>query len=149
MEDRGESIWTMMFRMMGQQIPSSKKQTPQPFVRKWICSWAYFDKNRCPDPEAGYGRQFEDRDGAMASLLEGPGGSTLITNMEVGVLKVLAECTPRATGGSASSTVAGHMPDIDKRLRCAPGRRVRTRNAGWWRGICVRKTRVPSGALDR
>ena len=63
MEDRGESIWTMLFRMMGQEIASRKEPQRQ---SKRICSWPVRQKPRLSLKRV-MAEQFEDLDGAMNS----------------------------------------------------------------------------------
>lgn len=113
MEDRGESIWTMMFRMMGQQIAQQSKNTSRSSEMDLLM--ALFDKNRALTLKRVMAEQFEDMDGAMASL-EGPGGSTLITERNKVALKVLAEQIAAGKKRIGIFYGAGHMPDMEKRL---------------------------------
>jgi hypothetical protein len=113
MEDRGESIWTMMFRMMGQQIAQQSKNTSRSSEMDLLM--ALFDKNRALTLKRVMAEQFEDMEGAMASL-EGPGGSTLITERNKVALKVLAEQIAAGKKRIGIFYGAGHMPDMEKRL---------------------------------
>jgi hypothetical protein len=113
MEDRGESIWTMMFRMMGQQIAQQSKNTNRSSEMDLLM--ALFDKNRALTLKRVMAEQFEDMEGAMASL-EGPGGSTLITERNKVALKVLAEQIAAGKKRIGIFYGAGHMPDMEKRL---------------------------------
>lgn len=113
MEDRGESVWTMMFRMMGQQIAQQSKHPSRSSDMDILMS--LFDKNRALTLKRLMAEQFEDMDGAM-SALEGPGGSTLITERNKVALKVLAEQIGAGKKRIGIFYGAGHMPDMEKRL---------------------------------
>ncbi len=113
MEDRGESVWTMMFRMMGQQIAQQNKHPSRSSDMDLFR--ALFDKNRALTLKRVMAEQFEDMDGAMTAL-EGPGGSTLITERNKVALKVLAEQISAGKKRIGIFYGAGHMPDMEKRL---------------------------------
>jgi arsenate reductase-like glutaredoxin family protein len=113
MEDRGESIWTMMFRMMGQQIAQQNKRASR--TSEADLFMALFDKNRALSLKRVMAEQFEDLEGAMGAL-EGPGGSTLITERNKVALKVLAEQIAAGKKRIGIFYGAGHMPDMEKRL---------------------------------
>jgi len=113
MADRGESMWTMMFRMMGQQIAQQNKHPDRTSDVDLL--FALFDKNRALSLKRVMAEQFEDLEGAM-SALEGPGGSTLITERNKVALKVLAEQIAAGKKQIGVFYGAGHMPDMEQRL---------------------------------
>ena len=93
MEERKESFATMSFRMMGQAMaqqsnPSAKKSRTSDFD---LIS-AFFDRDRASSLKRVMAEQFEGVEGAMAAL-DGPGGSTIITERNKVALKKLAEHT--------------------------------------------------------
>ncbi len=77
---------------------------------------ALFDKNRALSLKRVMAEQFEDLEGAM-SAFEGPGGSTLITERNKVALKVLAEQIAAGKTRIGIFYGAGHMPDMEQRLR--------------------------------
>lgn len=113
MADRGESMWTMVFRMMGQQIAQQNKRGSRTSDADMFM--ALFDKNRALSLKRVMAEQFEDLEGAM-SAVEGPGGSTLISERNKVALKVLAEQIAAGKKRIGIFYGAGHMPDMEKRL---------------------------------
>jgi hypothetical protein len=113
MADRGESIWTMVFRMMGQQIAQQNKNPGKRSDADMFM--ALFDKNRALSLKRVMAEQFEDLEGAM-SAFEGPGGSTLITERNKVALKVLDEQIAAGKKRIGIFYGAGHMPDMERRL---------------------------------
>ncbi len=113
MADRGESMWTMMFRMMGQQIAQQNKHPERTSDVDLL--FALFDKNRALSLKRVMAEQFEDLEGAMGAL-EGPGGSTLIAERNKVALKVLAEQIAAGKKQIGIFYGAGHMPDMEQRL---------------------------------
>jgi len=113
MADRGESIWTMVFRMMGQQLAQQNKRTDR--APEADLFMALFDKNRALSLKRVMAEQFEDLEGAM-SAFEGPGGSTLISERNKVALKVLSEQIAAGKKRIGIFYGAGHMPDMEERL---------------------------------
>ena len=113
METRGESMWTMVFRMMGQQLAQQNKRPDRaPDTDLFLaCS----DKNRALSLKRVMAEQFEDLEGAMGAF-EGPGGSTLITERNKVALKVLGEQVAAGKKKIGIFYGAGHMPDMEERL---------------------------------
>jgi hypothetical protein len=114
MSDRGESIWTMMFRAMGQQLAQQNKKATRGGSELDMFA-ALFDKNRALSLKRLMAEQFEDLEGAM-SAFEGPNGSTIITERNKVALKVLAEQIAAGKKKIAIFYGAGHMPDMEERL---------------------------------
>jgi hypothetical protein len=113
MADRGESIWTMVFRMMGQQLAQQNKHTDR--APETDLFFALFDKNRALSLKRVMAEQFEDLEGAMGAF-EGPGGSTLISERNKVALKVLAEQVAAGKKRIGIFYGAGHMQDMEERL---------------------------------
>jgi hypothetical protein len=112
MADRGESIWSMMLRMMAagmaQQSGASNNSDLDLIM-------ALFDKNRAIQMKRFMADQMESMDGVMLAL-EGPKGSTLISARNQAALKVLAE---EIKGGKKKLAIfygAGHLSDMEKHL---------------------------------
>ncbi|MBL9125430.1 MAG: hypothetical protein JNG90_17460 [Planctomycetaceae bacterium] len=123
MEDRGENMFTLFFRMLGQSIAQQSKlqarQAGQPNVRRGANDadmlLAMFDRNRSHKLKQLMAEQFEDLEGAMG-MFEGPNGSTIITERNKVALDVVRK---QLAGGKRKLAVfygAGHMPDMERRL---------------------------------
>lgn len=120
MADRGDSFLALFFRMMGRSIAEQARQASQNGGRA---------QNSDADlllallnPEGSnktlkkmMAEQFEDLEGAM-SVIDGPDGSTLITDRNQKALEVLAEQIDSGKKKIAVFYGAGHMPDMAKRL---------------------------------
>ncbi len=121
MSDRGESIWGMMFRMMGQ---SMAQQAGNPNGLNDVdLLMALFDSNRSLKLKRLMATQFENLE-FVTSALSGPQGSTLIEGRNQACLKVLSK---QIEGGKKKIGIfygAGHMPDMEKRLLADFGLRL-------------------------
>ncbi|MBI2826864.1 MAG: hypothetical protein HYX69_19490 [Planctomycetia bacterium] len=113
MTDRGESMWQIMFRMMGHQIAQQSKNPSRTSDAELLM--ALFDRNRAFTLKRLMAEQFEDLEGAM-SAFEGPGGSTLISERNKVALKVLAREIADGKKKIGIFYGAGHMPDMEERL---------------------------------
>ena len=116
MEERKESFATMFFRMMGQAMaqqsnPTAKKSRASDFD---LIS-AFFDRDRAGSLKRVMAEQFEGVEGAMQAL-EGPGGSTIITERNKVALKKLSEQIAAGKKRIAIFYGAGHLNDMEKRL---------------------------------
>ena len=76
---------------------------------------ALFDKNRAIQMKRYMANQMEDMDGMMVAL-EGPNGSTLITERNKAALKVLSDEIKNGKKKIAIFYGAGHLGDMEKRL---------------------------------
>lgn len=123
MEDRGENMFTMFFRMLGQSIAQQAKmqarQQAQGAARRRSNDadmlLAMFDRRRSHKLKQLMAEQFEDLEAAM-SVFDGPDGSTIITERNKVALEGLKK---QIDGGKRKLAVfygAGHMPDMEKRL---------------------------------
>jgi hypothetical protein len=113
MADRGESIWGMIFRMMGQAMAqqAAGKNPPNDFE----ILMALFDRNRALKLKRILAGQFENLEFVTAAL-SGPEGSTLIEGRNQAALKVLKKQIDAGKKKIAIFYGAGHMPDMEKRL---------------------------------
>lgn len=124
MEDRGENMLTMIFRMLGQSIAQQSKmqarQAGKPNSSRRGANdadmlLALFDRNRSHKLKQLMAEQFEDLEGAMG-MFNGPDGSTIITERNKVALAVVKK---EIEGGKRKLAIfygAGHMPDMEKRL---------------------------------
>src|SRR5207237_3527083 len=112
MAERGESIWTIMLRMMAagmaQQAGGSNSSDLDLIM-------ALFDKNRAVQMKRFMADQMESMDGVMLAL-EGPKGSTLISERKQAALKVLDEEIKSGKKKLAIFYGAGHLFDMEKHL---------------------------------
>jgi hypothetical protein len=113
MADRGESIWGLMFRMMGQAMAqqAANKNAPSDFE----VLMALFDRNRALKLKRILAGQFENLE-FVTTALSGPDGSTLIEGRNQAALKVLKKQIDAGKRKIAIFYGAGHMPDFEKRL---------------------------------
>lgn len=113
MKDKGESIWAILFRAMGQGI-AQQSQNPGGGSDLQLLM-AMFDKNRALKLKRIMAEQFQDLEASM-SIFEGPDGSTLISERNKVALEVLKG---QIEGGKRRLGIfygAGHLPDLEKRL---------------------------------
>jgi hypothetical protein len=115
MADRNESFFTMFFRMMGQAMAQQSLQQGKSKTNDFDMLAALFDRNRSLALKRIMAEQFETMDGAM-SALEGPEGSTIITERNKVALKVLGEQIAAGKKRIAVFYGAGHLNDMEKRL---------------------------------
>ena len=112
MSERGESIWAIVFRMIGQSLAEQNKGERSMDAELLL---ALFDKNRALALKRVLAEQFEDMEGMM-SAFNGPDGSTLITERNKRALEVLAKEIASGKKQLAIFYGAGHMPDMAERL---------------------------------
>jgi hypothetical protein len=112
MDERGESIWALVFRMLGQSMAEQNKGEKSVDAELLL---ALFDKNRALALKRVLAEQFEDLEGMM-SAFNGPDGSTLITERNKRALEVLGKEIASGKKRLAIFYGAGHMPDMARRL---------------------------------
>jgi hypothetical protein len=112
MKDRGESIWTIMLRMMAAGIA---QQGANNNASDFDLIMALFDKHRAIQMKRFMADQMQNMDGMMVAF-EGPNGSTLITERNKAALKVLADEIKSGKKKLAIFYGAGHLADMEKRL---------------------------------
>jgi hypothetical protein len=113
MANRGESVWEIFLRMLAQGMVQQGKQGKG--VSDGDLLLALFDRNRALALKRIMAQQFEDLGGAMAAL-DGPEGSTLITERNKKALEVLKKKIDSGAKRLAIFYGAGHMPDMSQRL---------------------------------
>lgn len=112
MKDRGETIWGLFLRVLGQSMAQESKSDGW-FDFKLLM--ALVDKNRALRVKRLLAEQFEDLEGVAAAFDTG-GGSTLVTERNKRALEVLGQ---EITGGKRRLAIfygAAHMPDMARRL---------------------------------
>jgi hypothetical protein len=114
MEQRGESMMTMFARMMGYAM--AKQNQSSDVMSGGELFMALFDKNRALALKRIMAQQFEEGDDMLAAL-DGPNGSTLITGRNEVAIEVLRKQIASGKKKMAIFYGAGHMPDMQKRLR--------------------------------
>ncbi|MEX2114174.1 MAG: hypothetical protein WD845_13365 [Pirellulales bacterium] len=115
MSDRGESWASTFFRMMGAGIAQQSKLQAQGKSMEVDMLAALFSGNREESLKRLMAEQFEDVEGMMAAL-DGPQGSTLITERNKVALKKLAEQIAAGKKKIAIFYGAGHLADMQDRL---------------------------------
>jgi len=114
MRQRGESAWTMLGRMMAYAL-AKQNQTGADLSGAELLA-ALFDKNRTMALKRLLAEQFQESEDALAAL-EGPKGSTLISGRNKVAIEVLRKEFAAGKNKIAIFYGAGHMPDLQKRLR--------------------------------
>jgi hypothetical protein len=112
MKDRNESFVELLFRMMGQ---AAAKQASQDGPSDFDLLFALFSNQRALKLKRILATQFEDLETQM-NIIEGPQGSTLISERNKKALAVLREQADSGKKRIAIFYGAGHMPDIARRL---------------------------------
>ncbi len=113
MRDRNESVLGMFLRMFGYAIARQSQETERSPDAEMLL--ALFDKNRALALKRVVAEQFQDMDGTL-SALEGPDGSTIISERNKVALAVLRKQIAAGKRKIAIFYGAGHMPDLQKRL---------------------------------
>lgn len=113
MRDRGESVVSIFFRMMAysmmQQAGESGRSSDMEILM------ALLNKDRSLALKRAIAKQFEDLGGVMLAI-DGPDGSTLISERNKKALEVLDRELKAGKKKLAIFYGAGHMPDMAKRL---------------------------------
>ncbi len=115
MSDRGESWASTFFRMMGAGIAQQSKLQAQGKSMEVDMLAALFSSNREEALKRLMAEQFEDVEGMMTAL-DGPQGSTLITERNKVALKKLSEQIAAGKKRIAIFYGAGHLKDMQQRL---------------------------------
>jgi len=116
MDERGESVVGMVFRMMGHGIAQQSKLQAQGKSPEIDLLAVLFDKDRSGSMKRMMAEQFENVEGAMQAL-DGPQGSTIITERNKVALKKLAEEIAAGKKKIGIFYGAGHLSDMEKRLQ--------------------------------
>ncbi len=115
MSDRGESWASTFFRMMGAGIAQQAKMQAQGKSMEVDMLAAFLSGDREKALKNVMAEQFEDVEGMMAAL-DGPQGSTLITERNKVALKKLSEQIAAGKKKIAIFYGAGHLADMQQRL---------------------------------
>jgi hypothetical protein len=114
MQQRGESVMEMFTRMMGYAMAKQSQSSDAMYSGRLLL--ALFDKNRTLAMKRVMAEQFSENDGSLAAL-DGPTGSTLIGGRNEIVIEALRRQIAAGKRKIAIFYGAGHMPDMQKRLR--------------------------------
>jgi hypothetical protein len=113
MSDKGESVWTIIYRMMlyslSRQAKAGGKSTDLDLLL------ALFDPERSQALKRALAEQFQDMEGSI-SAIEGPNGSALISGRNGAALEVLKKEIDAGKRKIAIFYGAGHMPDLQQHL---------------------------------
>ncbi len=113
MRDRKEGFTDIFVRLMAYGMAKQASGKDDDGMNLLM---ALFDKNRALALKRAVAEQFEDIDGAMA-VLDGPKGSTLISQRNKRALEVLKKQIAAGKKKIAIFYGGGHMPDMEKHLR--------------------------------
>jgi len=113
MRERGESVWTILLRMMGYALARQSQPGRSSDADLLL---ALFDKNRALALKRVLAEQIEDMEGSLMAI-EGPEGSTIISGRNKAALAVLRQQIAAGKQKIAIFYGAGHMPDLQQRLR--------------------------------
>lgn len=113
MKERGESFFSMFLRMFKQSLAAQAGRENGPSDVDMLI--ALVAKDRAFRLKRLMAEQFEDLEGAM-SALDGPDGSTIITERNKKALEVLRKQIDQGKRKLAVFYGAGHLPDMEKRL---------------------------------
>lgn len=115
MNNRGESVVSMMFRMMGHGIAQQTRLEAQGKAPQADLFGAFFSRDRSGAMKRMFAEQFEILEDMMQAL-EGPEGSTLITERNKVALAKMAEQIAAGKKKVAIFYGAGHLGDMEKHL---------------------------------
>jgi len=113
MEDRGESFVQMFLRLMGTGIAQSAAGAGGMNDTEMLM--ALFSKDRARKLKTIMAQQFQSLEGSMAAL-DGPGGSTIITERNKRCFDVLDKQLAAGKKRIGVFYGAGHLPDMQRRL---------------------------------
>ncbi len=116
MENRGESFWTIFFKLMSQGMAQQAKQQAQGKSFDTDLLMALFDNNRALAMKRVMASQFEDMESTMQAF-NGPDGSTIITERNKVALEGLTKQLKAGKQKVAIFYGAGHMNDMENRLQ--------------------------------
>ncbi len=113
MRRKGESFFTMFLRLLGYAMAKQSQGTGSSDMQLLM---ALFDKNRALALKRVMAEQFADMEGTLIAL-NGPDGSTIISERNKVALQVLRKQIAAGKQKIAIFYGAGHMSDLQKRLR--------------------------------
>ncbi len=112
MAERGESFFQIFLRLMGTGMAQSAGGGG---MSDSALLMALFSKDRATVLKTIMAEQFESLEGSM-SALDGPGGSTIITERNKRCFEVLDKQLAQGQKRIAVFYGAGHLPDMERRL---------------------------------
>lgn len=117
MANRGESFMQMFLRLMGQGMAQQalNQQQGESSGNDLAILMALFSKDRPRQLKIAMAEQFDDLEGQM-SVLDGPEGSTIITERNKKAFEVLQRELKAGKKKIGVFYGAGHLPDMEKRL---------------------------------
>jgi len=113
MQDRGESFMQLFFRIMGTGL--AQNASGNSGVNDASLLMALFSKDRATKLKTLMAEQFQNIEGLM-SALDGPEGSTIITERNRRCFEVLDKELKAGKKKIAIFYGAGHLPDMERRL---------------------------------
>lgn len=114
MQRRGETVFKTFFRMLGHAMAKQGSATSGSGDLRLL--FALFNKDRAMALKRVLAEEFQDVEGSLTAI-DGPNGSTLITERNKVALGVLREQIEAGHKKLAIFYGAGHMFDFEKRLR--------------------------------
>jgi len=114
MKERGESFWTLFWRMMNHAMAQQAKSAGR-MPSDWELITALFDRKRSHVLKRMLAEQMIDLEG-MTNALEGPNGSALVSGRNGKAIEVLEKTLSQGKRNVAIFYGAAHMPDFLARL---------------------------------
>lgn len=114
MAKRGESVWSIVLRLLGQSIAQQSKNPSRTSDLDLLM--ALFDRNRALKLKRLLAEQFEDLEGVILAF-EGEEGSTIISERNKKALEVLKRQLESGKRKLAIFYGAAHLPDMEARLK--------------------------------
>lgn len=118
MEQRDESFTKLFFRLMGQGLAQQSKDPAR--TSDFAVFSALFSKDRALELKRTVALQFEEMEKATL-VLDGPNGSTIITDRNKRALDVLKTQISAGKKRLAIFYGAAHLPDFDRKMRAELG----------------------------
>ncbi len=115
MDNRGESMMQMFLRMFGQSIAMQSRDPARNGDAQLLAALFAKPEQRSLQLKRIMATQFEDMEAATA-VLDGPDGSTIVTERNKAALRVLKEQLDKGHDRIAIFYGAAHLPDMDERL---------------------------------
>ena len=113
--DRGESLFTLMFKMMREEMAREKKGQRAADVSLGELLRALLSPSRAVNLKYIFARQFNEMERLTAGL-DGKEGSAILTDRNTVALKVLEKELKAGKKSLAIFYGAAHMPDLEKRM---------------------------------
>jgi len=115
MNQRGESMMQMFLRMFGQSIAMQSRDPARNSDAQLLSALFAKPERRSQHLKRIMAEQFEDMEAATA-VLDGPEGSTIVTERNKAALRVLKQQLDAGRARIAIFYGAAHLPDMEERL---------------------------------